>query len=267
MEKKTYFISADLEGVTDVTAWDETLMGMPGYEAARLQMTREVAAACEAVLEAGGEAVVRDGHDCARNILHELLPRGVKLMRGWACHPGGMMAGISGEYAGAFFIGYHSPAGTDKSPLAHTINKNVIRCLKINGRIASEFTVNSMFAAQAGVPSLFISGDEGICELASEEIPGICSVAVKKCRGNSTFNMHPLDACDQIRQEAARALKSEIPVRRLPGEIEVEVRIQEHQKLRMALANPSVRRTGEDTVSFTARTPREVNFMLDSIIG
>ena len=45
------------------------------------------------LMEAGFEAVVRDGHGTARNILHELLPRGARLMRGWACHPGSMMAG------------------------------------------------------------------------------------------------------------------------------------------------------------------------------
>ena len=45
MDKKTYFISADLEGVTDVTAWCETEKGKDGYEAASTQMTKEVAAA------------------------------------------------------------------------------------------------------------------------------------------------------------------------------------------------------------------------------
>ena len=94
MNQKTYFISVDLEGITDVTDWSETVMDGHDYEKARLQMSREVAAACEAILEAGHQAVVRDGHNCARNILHEMLPRGVKLMRGWACHPGSMMAGV-----------------------------------------------------------------------------------------------------------------------------------------------------------------------------
>ena len=145
-----YFISADLEGITDVTAWCETEPGGQGYEEARLQMTREAAAACEAILAAGHQVVVRDGHDCARNLLHDKLPRGVRLMRGWACHPGSMMAGVDGSYAGALYVGYHAPAGTDGSPLAHTINKNIIRCLKINGRVASEFTLNSLYAAQMG---------------------------------------------------------------------------------------------------------------------
>ena len=39
MEQKKYFISADLEGITDVTAWCETEKGEDGYEAACLQMS------------------------------------------------------------------------------------------------------------------------------------------------------------------------------------------------------------------------------------
>ena len=68
MGKKKYFISADLEGICDVTAWCETEKGCDGYAQAQIQMSRETAAACEAILEAGHEVVVRDGHDSARNI-------------------------------------------------------------------------------------------------------------------------------------------------------------------------------------------------------
>ena len=39
MEQKKYFISADLEGITDVTAWCETEKGEDGYEASCLQMS------------------------------------------------------------------------------------------------------------------------------------------------------------------------------------------------------------------------------------
>ena len=41
------YISADIEGITGVTHWDETETGKPGWEEAREQMTREVVAACE----------------------------------------------------------------------------------------------------------------------------------------------------------------------------------------------------------------------------
>ena len=265
-----YFISADLEGITDVTAWCETEPGGQGYEEARAQMTREVAAACEAILDAGHQAVVRDG--CARNLLHDKLPRGVRLMRGWACHPGSMMAGLDGGYAGALFIGYHAPAGTDGSPLAHTINKDVIRCLKVNGRVASEFTLNSLYAAQQGVSSIFLSGDETICRLAAEEIPGLTTVAVKECRGNSTFNLHPDDACEAIRAGVAAALTRPLPVRAVPETLTVEAALTGHQAARRAqaltsLARSPFTRTAVDAVSYTAHSPTELNEALEEIIG
>ena len=102
MEKK-FFISADIEGITDVTFWSETEDGQEGNDAARAQMTREVAAACEAVVASGNRAVVRDGHGNARNISHLDLPEKAELMRGWACHPGSMMAGLDSSFGGVIY--------------------------------------------------------------------------------------------------------------------------------------------------------------------
>lgn len=266
MEQKLYFISADMEGITDVTDWEETETGHFGYEEARRQMTRETAAACEAILEAGHQVVVRDGHETARNILHDMLPYGVRLMRGWACHPGSMMAGIDEKYAGALYIGYHAPAGTDGSPLAHTINKDVINWIKINGRIVSEFTLNSMYAAQMGVPSIFISGDEKICELAQEEIPQITTAAVKQCRGSSTFNLHPVQACELIKANVALALQKEVPVPVLPEELILDVNLKKHQSVRSALFHPDVRQIDESTVRYVAHSPAELNVIREYIM-
>lgn len=47
------YISADIEGVTGVTHWDETDLGKEGWNTAREQMTAEVVAACEGALQAG----------------------------------------------------------------------------------------------------------------------------------------------------------------------------------------------------------------------
>ena len=267
MDKRLYFISADIEGVTDVTSWSETEKGQDGYEAACLQMTKEVAAACEAILEAGHEAVVRDGHGTARNLIHDMLPQGVRLMRGWACHPASMMAGIDEKYAGALYIGYHSPAGSDESPLAHTTKYENVASLEINGRLASEFTLNSLYAAQQGVPSIFISGDAGICRRAKEEIPDIVTVPVKECRGNSTFNIHPRDAVIRIKEGVAEALAAPAALLKLPDTFEMRVRLKKHQLARAALGHPGVRRMSEDTVACTVHSPAELSFMFGFIIG
>ena len=89
------YISADIEGVAGVTAWEETLANGRGYAEACRQMTAEVNAACEAAFAAGAtEIVVKDAHDTARNLDHSALPAGVSLYRGWSGHPSGMIEGL-----------------------------------------------------------------------------------------------------------------------------------------------------------------------------
>ena len=62
------FISADIEGVTNVTHWDECKLYHEAHAASKKQMTREVAAACRGAISAGAtEIVVKDGHGSARN--------------------------------------------------------------------------------------------------------------------------------------------------------------------------------------------------------
>ncbi len=270
MEKKI-FISADIEGITDVTTWAETEVGCTGYDEACAQMTREVAAACEAVLEAGYVPVVRDGHETAVNIRHIDLPDGTELMRGWACHPGSMMAGINDSYSGVFYIGYHAPAGSNGSPLAHTVDRERIRWIKINGKLASEFTINSLYAASRGVPSLLITGDEMMCQMAREEVPQIAAVAVKRCRGSSTHNLHPLEACRRIRETAARQLeafaKAPYGPAQVPETLVMEICLGSHQAVLSALRLPGVEKVDEATVRCTTKNPREFNILRELIHG
>lgn len=261
MEKKLYFLSADIEGVTDVTNWEETDRDTRDWLEAREQMTAEVAAACQAILDTGNDVVVRDGHDSARNIIHAKLPRGVRLMRGWASHPGSMVAGIDEKYAGLLFVGYHSPGGVGSNPLAHTMSHSKLIYVKVNERIASEFTINRYFAAQYGVPAIFLSGDKGMCDLAKEEVPDIQTVAVKDCRGGSTFNMHPLDACDAIYEQVKIAVATEHAKPVNPDEFRLEVRCFNHQAARGGLWIPGVELVDDNTIKYTAKTPAEMNFV------
>lgn len=266
MRQKTFYISADIEGITDVTSWCETQKGSEGYEEARIQMMNEVSAACRAILDAGHCVVVRDGHDSARNLEHAKLPRDTMLMRGWACHPGSMVAGIDEKYDGLICIGYHAPAGSEGSPLAHTINLDKINYIKINGKLASEFTINSNFAAQYGVPSIFISGDQAICDLAMEEVPKINTVAVKKCKGNSTFNIHPEISCDLIYKGVSKAISEEIFPKDIPDELILELCLKSHQFVRNALAMPGVEKLDNNTVRYIATSPMELNIMIEYIM-
>ena len=57
-----------------------------------------------------------------------------------------------------------------------------------------------MLADELGIPSLFLSGDKGICSDASAQYPGIVTVATKEGIGNGTWNLHPEDVNEQIEQ-------------------------------------------------------------------
>ena len=88
------YISADIEGITGIAHWDEATRDHPAYAEFQQRMTAETAAACEAALGSGAQAiVVKDAHGTGRNILAEQLPAPTQLIRGWSGHPYGMVQG------------------------------------------------------------------------------------------------------------------------------------------------------------------------------
>ena len=219
------FISADIEGVTGTTAWDETEIGRPGYEAACRQMTAEVKAACEGAIAAGADYIlVKDAHDSGRNIDITQLPQCVEVIRGWSGHPFSMAYGVDESFDAAFFIGYHSPAGTNGNPLSHTFTTKTTH-ITLNGEPCSEFMLYSWAAASVGVPTVLLSGDKALCELSSEMHPLLKTVAVKDGLGGCTRSINPGKACQRIKDTAEAALKQDLSKAgiELPESFELEI--------------------------------------------
>ena len=71
--------------------------------------------------------------------------------------------------------------------------------VKINGQLASEFTLHALLAASRGVPSVFLSGDQTLCEHSRRLVPGLTAVAVKDCLGRATVNLSSQMALEEIR--------------------------------------------------------------------
>ncbi len=250
------FISADIEGITGVTTWESTRYGGKGYEAACRQMSLEVAAACRGALAAGCEVVVKDGHEDAMNIDPDLLPKGAQLIRGWTSDPYSMMAGLDETYDGVLYIGYHSRAWTNTSPLKHTGEDYLFNWIKINGEYASEFTTNYIVADELGVPSLLLTGDEGICEEAESQYPGIVTVAAKVGIGNATWNRHPQDVIEEIEQKVKEVLSSPLPkAKPLADSYTMVINFKDHQRARRASFYPGFELIDPYTVSVTEPTP------------
>jgi D-amino peptidase len=202
------YISADIEGVTGVTHWNETDLDKADSHPAREQMTAEVVAACEGALEAGASEIwIKDAHDTARNIFPERLPRLARLIRGWSGHPFTMLQELDSSFDALVLVGYHTGAAFAGNPLAHTMTGN-IAWIKINGSLATEFLISAYTAALVKVPLVFVSGDSSLCAHVAAFNPNITTVAVKDGAGDSTINIHPELAVERIRLGVAEALKN-----------------------------------------------------------
>lgn len=201
------YISADMEGVAGVSKWDETIKGKEDYERYRQQMTREVAAACEGAIEAGADYVlVKDAHEDGKNLLHELLPKNVKVISGWSNHPYCMVEGLDESFDAAIFIGYHCGAASNGSPLAHTLYPNRIKNITINGEDADEFLIHAYTCYMIGVPIVAVSGDGELMRHVRAFDSSIKTIAIQEGFGGGVVSIHPDLAIERIKRGIRKSL-------------------------------------------------------------
>jgi D-amino peptidase len=235
-EPMKIYISADMEGVTGVTHWDEVERLKTDYAEFREQMTSEVAAACEGAMRAGAAEIwIKDAHASGRNLIASRLPKQTRLIRGWSGHPFSMVQELDDSFSALVMIGYHSRAGSNGNPLAHT-NSGKIARVTLNGREASELQIHAYAAAYVGVSLVFVSGDEGICAEAEQLIPGIRTLSVKRGTGSACINIHPQLAVEKINAGVQHALQDDTARDRLvlPGHFKVEISYRDHTIARKA---------------------------------
>lgn len=259
------YISADIEGITGVTHWDETDLDKEASALFRQQMTAEVAAACEGAIQAGAEEIwVKDAHGTGRNIFAADLPPDTRLIRGWSGHPFGMVEELDETFQALICIGYHSRAGAGTSPLAHTMS-GAITYIQLNDRFASEFTFSAYTAALLKVPLVFVSGDQGLCDEIAQFHPNIQTVAVKSGIGEATISLHPAANVEQIRSGVARALAGDLSrcLIPLPEHFRLELRYRQHSKTYVASFYPGVKKKDDHTIQFESGSFFEIlRFML-----
>ncbi len=224
------FISADIEGITTTTVWEEANRTQASYAAAAQQMTNEVKAACEGAIEAGAELIlVKDAHGSGLNIDIHQLPRCVELIRSGCGHPYSMAYGVDQGFDAAMFVGYHSAAGRSGNPLSHTFSKKPF-AVRLNGAVCSEFTLFSLVANYEKVPTVLLTGDRMLCEDSAGMYPLLKTVAVKEGFGRMTRSIHPGLACERIRTAAREALSQDLSrgLIQMPETFTFEVTYKEH---------------------------------------
>ena len=189
------------------------------------------------------------------------------MLRGWANDPYMMVSGLDATFGGVFFTGYHSGAGSDGNPLAHTLTTSV-SLLTINGLPASELDIHCFAAASMGVPVLLVTGDEGLCESVRAVNPRIRTVAVNRGMGDATLSLlHPDEAVERIREAAKDAVSAAVTDPAafrypLPNRFDVEVAYRKHTDAARNGHYPGARKTGPHSVLFeTADCYEALRFM------
>lgn len=254
------FISADIEGVNNIVSWDETELNHPEYAYFRRQMTAEVTAACEAAKAAGANHIlIKDAHDSARNLILKELPEYVLLHRGWEGGPCSMMAGLDESYDAVIFIGYHSPASSEGNPLSHTMNLRN-QYVKINGKLASEFYINALYASYLGVPIAFLSGDEELTKLVDEENSNIETVVTKTGSHGAVISRHPNVTNNEIFNKVKEALSKDLKLNlvTLPKHFEVEIQYKKFNDAYSASFYPGCKLISSNTIVFESDDYYEV---------
>ena len=197
-------------------------------------MNAEVTAACEGALAVGATAVtVKDAHGSARNLHAGQLPAPTQLIRGWSGHPFGMVQNLDDSYDRAVFVGYHARAGAGGNPLAHTNSSMFVSEMRLNGAPVSEYRLHSLAAALVGVPVVFVSGDQTLCEEVAQHCPVTRTFATKWGEGPSQQSLHPDEAVSGIREGVEAALREvDAGAARLeiPGHFMLELRYKDHTR-------------------------------------
>jgi D-amino peptidase len=261
------YISVDIEGAAGIAHWDEAAKRHGDYPEFRERMTAETVAACEGALAAGAKEIwVKDAHGSGRNIFAERLPAEARLIRGWSGHPYDMLQELDESFDAVALVGWHGPASHPNNPLSHTLT-GFYGKMTLNGEPCSEYLLHAHIAALTNTPVVFLSGDRGICQLASSTNPAIHTVETNIGHGESVISIQPTLARERIRETLTMALKSALSAHVQPraDHYELRMRFKHHGKAYRNSFYPDARLEDSETVVFQSADfldiMRILNFM------
>jgi D-amino peptidase len=242
------YISADMEGVVGTT--------------------REVLAAIDAAREAGAtEIMVSDSHGNGENLLIEMLPDDVTVVRSWPRHLG-MMQGIDESFDAVIFIGYHAGTTNPEGVRAHTMSSGRLADIRLNGQSQLEASINAAIAGHFGVPVIMISGDDAAVAQARDLIGNLEGAVVKWNYGfHSARTMTP-NAAYQLISEKVKAAIARIDSFEplvLPTPVTLEVQFKNYRPSEVLAYLSIVDRPDAHSIRFVGQDMVEISKFLQFV--
>jgi len=171
------YIFSDMEGASGICNSDFVFADRPLYNLGCKYMLMDVNACVRGCFKAGADqVVVRDGHCSGVNMQWSELDPRAELIQGDS--GASRFPGIDG-FDALILLSYHAMAGTEGAVLEHTFSSKSIQNMWLNGEKVGEFAFDSAMAAERGVPTIMVSGDDKTCAEALAWIPSgltVCQV-------------------------------------------------------------------------------------------
>jgi D-amino peptidase len=252
---KKVFISADMEGISGISASDQLSAAGAEYGRSRKMMADDVNAAIRGARAGGATTIlVNDSHGTMRNLRLEDLEAGVSLIS-HSFKRSGMMEGLDESFDAVIFVGYHAKAGHPGGLFAHT-GSGVVRDVRVNGASMGEGGLNTTVAAWYGVPVVLVTGDDVAVKQVAEIATSAKTVAVKRAINPRAVELRAFKDAHADIERAARegvAGAKKFPPRR-EAAYRVEVQFQDIAIPEVAENLPAMQRPAPDTIAFTQDT-------------
>lgn len=264
------YISADMEGLAGVVSADQ--LGPSGFEygLGREVVTREVLAAIAGARAAGAtEFLISDSHGNGENILIDMLPDDVQIVRSWP-RPLVMMQGIDETFDAAILVGYHSGTTNPAGVRAHTISSGRLADVRLNGASVPEAALSAAIAGHFGVPVVMISGDDAAVAEAQTLLRGIEGAVVKwNYSYESARTLTPAAAERLIEETARRAVARlrDVPPFRLNGPVTLDLRFKSYRPSQLLAYLPIVERTDAHSIRYIGEDILAVSQFLEFVMS
>jgi D-amino peptidase len=243
-------------------------LGPSGFEYGKFReyMTREVLAAMDAAREMGAtEILISDSHGNGENLLLDLLPEDVQLVRSWP-RPLMMMEGIDESFDAALLIGYHASTANVRGVRAHTMSSANLTSIKVNGVEMPEAGISALIAGHFGVPVVMISGDDAIADEATALIGDMETAVVKWSYGfHSARTRMPAPAREEIARAVRAALGRLDDFEPYPAEgpLALDISYKNYMPAELMAYLPNVERVDSHTVRFVAADAVELSKFIE----
>ena len=259
-----------MEGVAGMVTADQLVPSGYEYEWFRRFMTDETIAAVRAAKSAGAsEIVISDSHHEGENLLIELFPKDVSIIRGLPRH-GGVMAGLDSTFDAALFVGFHASTSNPRGVRAHTFSSAHFTRVALNGNNVTEGEFAAAYAGFVGVPVVFASGDDAAMQELKTRLGNIETVETKKSLGfHSTEMLTPEASCEGIFagvQSALSHLRSFKPYV-IKAPVTLEISLKSYTAAEMLTYLHSVRRVDSHTIQFVGKDMAEISDFVDFVEG